>query len=123
VCVCVSVGRVVYVSWMVVLLGGEGVETRPVDFPDGQIPVQLTTPACHLVYVYKMYSYFRTTLESFEPLISRVGQTIRHPLRIQINYAPNIKRDAFMPPSHFKCSYYILLLLVWHFDIFYKTKI
>lgn len=38
-----------------------------------------------------IYNYFRTALESFEPLISRVGQTIRFPLRIQIKW-PRIKR-------------------------------
>jgi len=88
---CVCVGERASDEWSVgvVLWGGEVVETRPVDFPDGQIPVQQTSPACsthassppYRIYVYKIYGYFRTTLAaSFKPLISRVGQTIRRPL-------------------------------------------
>lgn len=42
---------------------------------------------------------------SFEPLISRVGQTIRRPLRIRIKYAANVQRAVRMP-THFECPYY-----------------
>lgn len=73
------------------------VETSPADFPDGQIPVQVRSSGLQhprLSAVYRIciyYNYFRTALESFEPLISRVGQTIRCPLRIQMKW-PRIKR-------------------------------
>jgi len=46
----------------------------------------LQHPRLRLVDVYKMYGYFRTPPASLRPLISRVGQTIRRPLRIRINY-------------------------------------
>jgi len=96
---------------------GEGEWSKQVRriFQTARFPCRSATPACNthashpcIVYV-DIYNYFRTALESFEPLISRVGQTIRCPLRIQIKW-PRIK-CALCASQHIATTASLLRLL------------